>query len=230
MTQVRQDKEIKGFFMTDSQFRFGRHYDFHERLADGIVHAIGVVLAVVGVAVLVFQAAVTATGAEVLAVSIYGGGLILSLAVSFVYNMLPHSALKWKLRRADHSAIFILIAATYTPFLHKASADPVVFVLLVCIWIMAALGVALKCLLPGRYDRLAILLYILMGWSGLVAIGPIADNLPPLSMLLIVIGGIIYTVGVIFHVWERLRFQNAIWHGFVVTAAAIHYVAVLSAI
>ncbi|VDS10165.1 hemolysin-III related [Paracoccus haematequi] len=216
--------------MIDSPVRFGRPYDFHEMLADGIVHAVGVVLAVVGVAVLVIQAAESANRADLVAVTIYGGGLILALAVSFLYNMLPHSTLKWYLRRADHSAIFILIAATYTPFLHKASADPAVFALLVCVWTMAALGVALKCLLPGRYDRLAILLYILMGWSGLVAIRPIADNLPPLSMLLIVIGGIVYTVGVIFHVWERLRFQNAIWHGFVVTAAALHYVAVLSAI
>ncbi|WEF22915.1 hemolysin III family protein [Paracoccus sp. S3-43] len=216
--------------MINSRVRFGRPYDFHELLADGIVHAIGVVLAVVGVAVLVLQAAESASRAELLAVTVYGGGLILALAVSFIYNMLPHSTLKWHLRRADHSAIFILIAATYTPFLHKASGDPVVFALLVCVWTMAALGVALKCLLPGRYDRLAILLYILMGWSGLVAIRPIADNLPPLSMLLIVIGGIVYTVGVIFHVWERLRFQNAIWHGFVVTAAALHYLAVLSAI
>ncbi|QIR85255.1 hemolysin III family protein [Paracoccus sp. AK26] len=216
--------------MTDSRFRFGRHYDYYELLADGIVHGIGVVLALVGVTALIFHAATSAGTAEVLAATIYGTGLILSLGVSFLYNMLPHSTLKWHLRRADHSAIFVLIAATYTPFLHKASSDPVVFALLVCIWTMAALGIALKCLLPGRYDRLAILLYILMGWSGLVAFRPIADHLPPLSMLLIVIGGIVYTVGVIFHVWERLRFQNAIWHGFVVTAAAIHYVAVLSAI
>lgn len=215
--------------MIDSPVRFGRRYDFQELLADGIVHAIGVLLAVVGVAVLVFQAAESASRAELLAVTIYGTGLILALAVSFIYNMLPHSPLKWYLRRADHSAIFILIAATYTPFLQKASADPTVLVLLVCIWTMAALGVALKCLLPGRYDRLAILLYILMGWSGLVAFRPISDSLPPLSMLLIVIGGIVYTVGVIFHVWEKLRFQNAIWHSFVVTAAALHYVAVLSA-
>lgn len=213
--------------MTDSRFRFGRHYDFYELLADGIVHGIGVALALVGVTALIFHAAISAERAEVLATAIYGAGLILALAASFTYNMLPHSTLKWYLRRVDHSAIFILIAATYTPFLQKASSDPVVLALLVCIWIMAALGVALKCLLPGRYDRLAILLYILMGWSGLIAFRPISDNLPPTSMLLIVIGGIVYTVGVIFHVWERLRFQNAIWHGFVVVAAGCHYAAVL---
>ena len=216
--------------MSDSRFRFGRQYDFYEVLADGIVHGVGIALALVGVTALIFHTAISAERTELLAAAIYGGGLILALAASFTYNMLPHSPLKWYLRRVDHSAIFILIAATYTPFLHKASADPTALTLLVFIWTMAALGVALKCLLPGRYDRLAILLYILMGWSGLIAFGPISDNLPATSVLLIVVGGVVYTAGVIFHVWERLRFQNAIWHGFVVTAAAIHYVAVLVAI
>lgn len=216
--------------MSDDRLRLGRHYDFHEVLADGIVHGIGVALALVGVTALIFHAAITADRADLLAAAIYGAGLILALAASFTYNMLPHSPLKWYLRRVDHSAIFILIAATYTPFLQKAASDPTVLALLVGIWTMAVLGVAMKCLLPGRYDRLAILLYILMGWSGLVAFRPIADTLPPTSMLLIVVGGVVYTAGVIFHVWERLRFQNAIWHGFVVTAAAIHYVAVLVAV
>ncbi|WP_207103051.1 PAQR family membrane homeostasis protein TrhA [Paracoccus shandongensis] len=213
--------------MSESQFRFGRQYDFYEVLADGIVHGIGVVLALIGVTALIFHTAMSADGAEVWAAAIYGAGLILCLTASFIYNMLPPSVLKWYLRRVDHSAIFILIAATYTPFLHKASSDPTAMALLVSIWTLALLGVTLKCLLPGRYDRLAILLYVLMGWSGLIAFRPISDNLPPVSVLLIVIGGVIYTAGVIFHIWERLRFQNAIWHGFVVTAAAIHYVAVL---
>ena len=215
--------------MSDSDFRFGRQHDFHEALADGIVHGIGVALALVGVTALIFHTALNADRADLLAAAIYGGGLILALAASFIYNMLPHSVLKWHLRRVDHSAIFILIAATYTPFLQKASGDPTAKALLVCIWVAAMLGVTLKCLLPGRFDRLAILLYLLMGWSGLIAFGPISDTLPPMSVLLIVIGGIVYTAGVVFHVWERLRFQNAIWHGFVVTAAAIHYAAVLVA-
>lgn len=216
--------------MTDHRIHFGRRHDFRELLADGIVHGVGVAMAVVGVTALLFHASTSAGPAEVVAAAIYGCGLILALSVSFTYNMLPHSTLKWHLRRADHSAIFILIAATYTPFLQKASSDPTAFALLIGIWVTAALGVALKCLLPGRYDRLALLLYVLMGWSGLVAFRPIADSLPPLSMTLVVIGGIVYTAGVVFHVWERLRYQNAIWHGFVVTAAAIHYAAVLSSI
>lgn len=219
-----------GLIMTGHKFSFGRPYDFHEILADGIVHGVGLVLALIGVTALVFQAALSAPPAGVAVAVIYGTGLVLALAASFTYNMLPHSTLKWHFRRVDHSAIFVLIAATYTPFLYKASAAPLAQVLLFAIWVMAALGICLKCLLPGRYDRAAILFYIAMGWSGVVAFDALATHLPPVSLLLIVIGGVVYTVGVVFHVWRQLRFQNAIWHGFVVTAAAIQYVAVLTVI
>jgi hemolysin III len=100
--------------------------------------------------------------------------------------------------------------------------------MLVAIWLFAAVGIVLKCVFPGRYDRFAILLYLAMGWSGVLVAGPVASRIPSASMLLIVIGGVIYSLGVIFHVWEKLRFQNAIWHGFVVTAAAVHYSAVFT--
>lgn len=209
--------------------RFGRHHDFHEILADGIVHGIGVVLALVGVTALILHAAMWGSQAALIAAWVYGIGLIGTLTISFIYNMLPPSPLKWALRRLDHSAIFVLIAATYTAFLHPGLGDPLIRWLLVAIWAMAACGIVLKCALPGRHDRLAILLYLLMGWSGLVAIGPITAHLPPASVVLVVVGGILYSAGVIFHVWQRLRFQNAIWHGFVVTAAVAHYVAVLTA-
>lgn len=207
--------------------RFGRPYDFHEILADAIVHGVGVVLALIGSTALIFHASLWGSPTAQLAAWIYGLGLVGALAISFTYNMLPPSRAKWIMRRLDHSAIFILIAATYTPFLEPGIADPAVLRLLIAVWIMAGLGVLLKCALPGRHDRLAILLYLLMGWSGLVAIGPIAAHLPPLSVTLVVLGGIIYSAGVIFHIWQRLRFQNAIWHGFVVTAALAHYLAIL---
>ena len=212
------------------QFRFGRDYDFLETLADAIVHGVGVVAALIGVTVLIFQTTVWGTQAAMLAAWIYGLGLIGALAISFIYNMLPPSRFKWIMRRLDHSAIFILIAATYTPFLEPgASSDPMILTLLVAIWFMAGIAVAVKCLFPGRYDRLAVILYLAMGWSGILAIRPIAMHLPATSMVLIVIGGLLYTAGVIFHLWQKLRFQNAIWHAFVVTAAAVHYVAVLTA-
>ena len=205
-------------------------YDRHEILADGIVHGVGIVLALIGVTALIFYATVWASAGEIAAAWVYGIGLVLCLSISFSYNIWPVSRVKWWLRRLDHSAIFILIAATYTPFLQRGSDEPLIAFMLVAIWLAAIGGIVLKCVFPGRYDRLAILLYLGMGWSGVLVAPPLSGILPPVTLCLIVIGGIIYSVGVIFHVWEKLRFQNAIWHGFVVTAAAVHYSAVMTAI
>lgn len=209
-------------------FRFGRSYDFHEIVADGIVHGIGIVLALIGVTALIFYATLWASLGEIAAAWIYGVGLLLCLSISFTYNIWPQSRTKWILRRFDHSAIFVLIAATYTPFLQRGTHDPLILFMLVAIWLTALGGITLKCLFPGRYDRLAILLYLAMGWSGVVVAAPISQYLPPITVWLIVAGGIIYSLGVIFHVWEKLRFQNAIWHGFVVAASAVHYGAVIT--
>ncbi|OHV76079.1 hemolysin III family protein [Rhizobium sp. LCM 4573] len=209
-------------------FNFGRNYDFHELVADGIVHGIGIVFALIGATALIFYATVWSSHAEIAAAWIYGLGLVLCLSISFTYNIWPHSRTKWLLRRLDHSAIFILIAATYTPFLQRGAHEPLILFMLVMIWLVAVTGILLKCVFPGRYDRLAILLYLAMGWSGVMVAGRLSQYLPPVTLWLIVIGGLIYSLGVIFHVWERLRFQNAIWHGFVVAAAAVHYSAVMT--
>lgn len=203
--------------------------DRHELIADGIVHGVGVAFALVGVSILIFYATLFRPGAEVAAASVYGVTLVFALAVSFSYNLWPHGRVKAVLRRMDHSAIFLLIAATYTPFLVKSADHDAAVTMLFVIWGVAALGVTLKCVFPGRYDRAAILLYLAAGWSGLSVVGPVSASVPAASMVLIVAGGVIYSAGVIFHVWERLRFQTAIWHTFVVAAAAVHYSAVLLA-
>ena len=206
------------------------NYDRHELIADGIVHGVGVALALVGVTALVVYAALWASGGQLAATLVYGAGLLITLSVSFAYNLWPISPTKWRLRRFDHAAIFVLIAATYTPFLQRGADHPALAAMLVGIWIAAAAGAALKFACPGRYDRLAIGLYLAMGWSGVLAAGPLAARLPAGTLMLIVAGGLIYSVGVLFHVWERLRFQNAIWHAFVVAAAAVHYSAVLNSV
>ncbi|KAA0699917.1 hemolysin III family protein [Neorhizobium sp. P12A] len=203
-------------------------YDRYELIADAIVNGVGVIFAVIGATVLIFYATVWSSYGEIAAAWIYGLGLVLTLAMSFSYNIWPVSRTKWILRRFDHSAIFVLIAATYTPFLERGADDPLLRAMLIAIWLFAAAGICLKCCFPGRYDRLAILLYLAMGWSGILVAEPVASRIPTTSMALILIGGVIYSLGVIFHVWEKLRFQNAIWHGFVVAAAAVHYSAVLT--
>ena len=202
-------------------------YDRVELIADGIVHAIGVSLGVVGAIVIVIVAANSAHTADIPSIVIYTIGLLSMLGFSAAYNTWPISHAKWVLRRFDHSAIYVMIAGTYTAFIGQMNGDFVSIGLLIGVWLTAVVGVTLKLLLPGRLDRLAVVLYLLLGWSGAVFYEPVAAALPSLSLWLLAAGGILYSTGVIFHVWKNLRFQNAIWHGFVLVAACCHYSAVL---
>jgi hemolysin III len=159
---------------------------------------------------------------------VYITGLVTMLALSAAYNMWPVSPAKWVLRRFDHSAIYLLIAGTYTPFLAQMKSALASTGLGVGVWLSAAIGMALKLALPGRFDRLAVVLCLLLGWSGVIAYDSFASALPSASLWLLAIGGILYSVGALFHVWQGLRFHNAIWHGFVLIAASCHYSAVLA--
>ena len=205
-------------------------YDRAELIADSVVHVAGLSLGLVAAAALIVLAGLTASTLNLVTVSIYAAGLIAMLAFSAVYNLWPVSPVKWILRRFDHSAIYVLIAATYTPFLAQMNDHTLGLVLLVGVWTVAFIGIALKVVFPGRFDRLAVALYLALGWSGLVAYDSIAASLTHTTLWLIAIGGVVYSVGVIFHAWQRLRFQNAIWHGFVLVAAACHYSAVLDTV
>ena len=206
------------------------NYDRHELLADGVVHAIGLAAGLIASIVLIVVAYTFATPADIAAVSVYAAGLIAMLVLSATYNLFPVSRWKWILRRFDHSAIYVLIAATYTPFIAHMPLSVTSVVLMTGVWGVAAIGIILKLFFPGRFDRLAIVLYLAMGWSGVMVYDVIAEALPKLTLCLIAVGGVLYSAGVVFHVWERLRFQNAIWHGFVLLAASCHYAAVLDLI
>jgi hemolysin III len=203
-------------------------YDRGETLADAVVHILGVALAIGGAAVL-FVIAVHGTISQFAAVTIYLSGLLAMFGFSAAYNLWPVSPFKWWLRRLDHSAIYLLIAATYTAFmLPMRGATPAV--LLAIIWTTALAGMTIKLLWPGRFDRTSIGLYLSMGWSGVFTIGPVTAALAPVTLVLIAAGGVLYSAGVVFHAWRSLRFQNAIWHGFVLSAAFCHYAAVLTSV
>jgi hemolysin III len=202
-------------------------YDRTEIIADGVVHVIGVCLGVAG-AIAIVAIAAKLDGIDVAPVLVYVIGLVTMLAFSAAYNMWPVSPAKWILRRFDHSAIYLLIAGTYTPFLAQMTNTLVSAILGVSVWLSAIIGMALKLALPGRFDRLAIVLCLLLGWSGVFAYDSIASTLPSASIWLLTIGGILYSLGTLFHMWEHLRFQNAIWHGFVLLGAGCHYSAILA--
>jgi hemolysin III len=202
-------------------------YDRAETLTDGIVHVVGLGLALIGAIALVAVTFRLSRGFEAAAVVIYALGLLAMLGFSAAYNMWPVSPRKWWLRRFDHSAIFLFIAATYTPLIARMDSGMATYVFLIGIWLVAALGVVLKWSLPGRFDRLSIALCLLLGASGVFAYKSVVAALPTTTFWLIVIGGGFYAVGIIFHLWEKLRFQNAIWHSFVLIAAGCHYAAII---
>jgi hemolysin III len=203
------------------------NYDRAELVADGIVHGVGVFSAIIAVTVLIVLAAVFASAYEIVTVSVYAAGLLAMLGFSAAYNLWPVSRRKWILRRFDHSAIYVLIAATYTPIFAQLQDRVFAMSLLAGVWGVAVVGIAVKLALPGRFDRLAVGLYLAMGWSGLVAYDAGLSSLPSVALWCIVAGGVLYSFGIIFHAWQRLRFQNVIWHCFVLLGAACHYTAVL---
>jgi hemolysin III len=222
MTDIGPESQIEIPFM-------GRwHYSRAEMIADGIVHAVGIVLAIAAGSALLALAAFHTGPGEYIAAAFYVVSLLTVLSVSLAYNLWPVSSpAKWILRRFDHAAIYLLIAATYTPFLAQLDGSPLTISMIVLVWAAAAIGISIKVFLPGRFDRLAILFYLAIGWSGIILVEPLVQTLPTTSIALIVAGGIVYSCGVIFFAWKGLRFHNALWHGFVVTGAGLHLAAMV---
>ena len=206
------------------------NYDRAEMIADGVVHGIGVFCGLVAATVLIVLTAIYASALDIAVVSVYVAGLLAMLVLSATYNLWPVSRAKWVLRRFDHSAIYLLIAATYTPFIMELKDSVFAMALLGGVWCVAIVGIVLKLVWPGRFDRLSVGLYLAMGWSGLMLYDRVVSALPTLALWFVVAGGALYSFGVIFHAWRRLRFQNAIWHCFVLLGAACHYTAVLDLI
>ena len=162
-----------------------------------------------------------------LGVGIYGAGLLAMLSCSALYNLTPPSARKENLRRFDHAAIFLMIAGSYTPFLLNRIGGGWGWGMLGFIWSIAALGGSVALAAPRRFERAQLVAYLLLGWSMVVASGPVAARVTPSAILLLIVGGLFYSLGVPVHLARRLGFHNAIWHGLVLIAVGCHYAAVL---
>jgi hemolysin III len=197
-----------------------------ERLADGIIHAVGVSLSLVAVVVLLRMVGSAGDPLALAATVVYGVGMIAMFSFSASYNLVPGG--KWKewLHRCDHSAIYLMIAGTYTPFTLVGIGGKTGFGLLALVWLIAIFGLVMRFGWPHRLERISVALYLAMGWTGIFAAGSIIAALPVTALMLLAAGGVLYSVGVVFHLWKSLQFQNAIWHAFVLVAAACHYLAV----
>ena len=197
-----------------------------ELVADGIVHVLALLAGLIAFPLLLGYALQSAGLGIFAALSVYALGFFLMFGFSLAYNMAPPSAVKWLLRRFDHSMIYVMIAGTYTAILVQFDSPAWAWTVGAMVWGGALIGILVKVALPGRFDRLAIIAYIMLGWVGIIAVGPVTAALPVLSLWLLVAGGLTYVAGVGFYVWHRLRFQNAIWHLFVAVASGLHFAAI----
>ncbi len=201
-----------------------------EHLADACIHAASIIFSVAASIVLLAAAAIhTLPAADVAGLIVYCIGLMGMFAASAAYNLVSRHDLKEILRRLDHAAIFVMIAGSYTPFALVAGGGTGA-AMLVAVWSIAALGVTLKLRFPRRFDKLSILLYLSQGWIVLLALDPIVASLPGHAVWLLLAGGIVYTLGVPFHLMEWMRFHNVIWHIFVLGGAACQFVAIKGAV
>lgn len=204
-------------------------YSKGELIADGCIHAISVTLGLIAAAGLVAMALIELPLAAATSVIIYSAGMLAVFCASAAYN-LYRGPRRWLLRRLDHAAIYVKIAATYTPFAAIKMGGPAGFALLGVVWGIAVLGAATKLLAPAQMVRTSYVLYLVQGWACVFTLQPLLAALSTTAMALLVAGGVLYTVGVVFHLWSRLSYHNAIWHGFVLAGSACHFGAVLDAV
>ncbi len=198
-----------------------------EEIANSVSHGIGLGMSIVGLIVLVIVASMNGQPGQLTSAIVYGSTLVLLFGASTAYHSMRRPVLRHVFRVIDHSAIYLLIAGSYTPFTLVSMRDNWGPTLLVIVWSMALIGVVYKIFWFGRFKGLSMALYLVMGWTMVVAIKPLMESLEMGGVILIFVGGVFYTGGVAFFAWNKLFLNHAIWHLFVLAAAVCHYLAIL---
>lgn len=201
-------------------------FEFREKVADALVHTIGVLAAIVGVSILMVMTALNGDSNAMIAGAIFGCGLLASFTMSAAHDIVDIKAWKAVLRRADHAAIYLLIACAYTPFAWLVVGGQTGFALLAFVWIAAVAGVILNVALPERFRKAPVVLFLMIGWALIGAADSLLTNLSKPGLYLIITCAWAFSVGLLFLRWEALPFQNAIWRLFVLIATGCLYSAV----
>jgi hemolysin III len=204
-----------------------RAWTVGEEVAHSVTHGVGLLAAVAGLVVLVILAAATRDPWRITSCAIYASTLVLLYGASTLYHALSATRARHIFRVLDHSAIFLLIAGTYTPFALVSMRGPWGWTLLAIVWGLAVLGIAAKLVFGTRWPVISTALYLLMGWTVVIAVKPLVAHVPPGGIAWLVAGGLAYTGGVAFYAWTRLRYSHAIWHLFVLAGSVCHYIAVV---
>lgn len=201
-------------------------YSRGEEIANAVTHGFGAVLSITGLILLVALSFNNPEPVRIISAVVYGSSLTLLFLISTLYHSPQQPRLKKLLQVLDHCAIYLLIAGTYTPFLLINLKGPWGYTLMGIIWAMAVSGIVFKAIFGDRYEKFSLFTYLVMGWLAVIAIPQIIANVPAQTLLLITLGGVVYTAGAIFYAIERIPYNHAIWHLFVLGGSAFHFVAV----
>jgi hemolysin III len=201
-------------------------YPLAEELANSISHGLGAALSVVALTLMVVVSATAGDGWKLASAIVYGSTLVLLFLASTLYHAIVNARAKQILRIIDHCAIYLLIAGTYTPFLLINLRGAWGWTLFAVIWSLALFGIFFKAFYRHRFPRLSLLTYIMMGWLIIVAISEMLAKVPSGALWLLLAGGITYTAGAVFYLWERIPYNHAIWHLFVLGGSTCHFLAV----
>lgn len=202
-------------------------YSIGEEVANSVTHGVGLLLSITGLAVLTTFAGRHGNAWHMVSCIIFAITLILQYTFSTLYHSIQLPRAKSIMRILDHSAIFLLIAGTYTPFMLVNLRGPWGWTLLGIVWTLALIGILFQVSLLKRWQGISLAIYIGMGWVVVVAIKPMMSAVAPGGLTLLLLGGLAYTSGVGFYLWKKLRYHHAIWHGFVLAGSILHFFAVL---
>jgi len=198
-----------------------------EEIFNSITHGIGVLLSIAGLVILVCFAAIKGDAWHIVSYSIFGSSLVLLYLASTLYHSITNLKIKNIFARLDHSAIFLLIAGTYTPFVLTTIRGPFGWTLFGIVWGLALTGIIIRSIYLTRFRKLMVGIYLAMGWMFLIAIVPLFRNLPVISLIFLFSGGLCYSAGTIFYLWRELKYAHGIWHLFVLAGSIMHFFSVL---
>jgi len=204
-----------------------KQYSIGEEIANSITHGIGIVLAIAALAVLTVFAGLYGNGWHIVSVSIYGTTLVLLYTASTLYHSIQNPHAKGILQILDHAAIYLLIAGTYTPFMLVSLRGPWGWWLFGVIWGLAVLGLVLQLPPMKRWRAVSLGLYVGMGWVVVVAIKPLIASVESGGIVFLVLGGLSYTVGILFYCRKKMKYHHAIWHLFVLAGSILHFFSIL---
>jgi hemolysin III len=204
----------------------GRSYSLGEEIANSVTHGFGTILSVVGLVLLVYLATINGDGYQIVSFSIYGASLIILYLASTLYHAFQKPKLKRVFKIIDHASIFLLIAGTYTPFLLVGLRGRFGWILFAIIWGLALMGIGFKAFFIDRFQKLSTLAYVLMGWLSVLMIKGLAENIEMGGLIWLAVGGVAYTVGVIFYALKKIPYMHSIWHLFVLAGSVSHFMSV----